>query len=189
MDKLKNNFLVELFLYFLKFTKKNSAKKLFNINTSKTPGYSELKTLVDAIEPVGGAEIENYIFGANAQAVASRISQLAGGENYLFIDFGEINCHVDGKGNYKDSSRIAATVAFRARKFSTDTIEQALYFNHSLELITQIRRIMMQEQRCIPWLDKISPSHELLPFVSEEMGSIGWSLIFTRESSDSFHAK
>jgi len=52
-----------------------------------------------------------------------------------------------------------------------------------------IRNKMITEQRGHPWLKDISNNHTFVPFVSPEMSSIGWTILFNREAYDSFEAK
>lgn len=45
---------------------------------------------------------------------------------------------------------------------------------------------MIEDQRCHPWLKDLSQDHT---FVSKEMSSVGWTLMFDRDSYDSFSVK
>ena len=134
-------------------------------------------------------DIENYIFGANLEAIKQRVNNIVAGTDFLFVDFGEIDCATDSSNRLTDTTRLAITVAYRMKSFSADLIEQTLAFSHSFEKLILIRNQMISEQGNHPWLKDLSRNHTLLPFISEEMTSIGWSLMFNREGYDSFGAK
>lgn len=184
-----DDFLIQLFLYFAKFPKKEGVLELFNVGSSSMDGYTQLRSTVQSLQGPPLTDIDNYIFGANFDAVTQRVNNIPSGSCYLFVDFGEIDCHTDRSNRMADSSRLAITVAYRIKAFSVDLIEQTLAFNHSLQKIAAIRNTIYRDQRCTPWLKTLSPAHQFLPFVSREMSSIGWSLMFTRESFDTFDAK
>lgn len=184
-----HNYLIELFLYFAKFPQRDGISPLFNVGSSSIDGYSQLQAQIMNMKEHSLMDIKNYIFGANIASVTSRINNITSGSDYLFVDFGEIDCSVDSKNTFHDSSRLAITVAYRLKNFSGDIIEQMLAYNHSLQKITDIRKRMYADQRCNVGLDMLSDTHQLLPFSSLEMSSIGWSLIFTREGHDTFNIK
>jgi hypothetical protein len=48
---------------------------------------------------------------------------------------------------------------------------------------------MINDQRCRPWLEDISKNHIFVPFISKELSSVGWTMLFNREGYDSFWAK
>jgi hypothetical protein len=185
----QNNLITDLFLYFARFPKREGIYPMFNTGTSSVPGYAELRQSINELSEHSLTDIKNYVFGTNLEAVLQRVNNINAGEDFLFVDFGEIDCNKDTSNRMTDSARIAINVAYRARNFSIDLIEQALAFSRTFDSLIAIRNKMFAEQRCIPWLKHISDEHSLVPFVSKEMGSVGWTMIFSRESFDSFRAK
>ena len=111
------------------------------------------------------------------------------GEDYLFVDFGEIECSTDQRNRMIDSARLAVTVAFRVSDFSADIIEQMLYFDASLQKISEIRNMILSVQQEHPWLKDVSKNHTFVPFVSPDFASIGWTMLFNRDGYDSFGMK
>lgn len=186
---IPNNILIDLFLYFARFPKREGIFPMFNTGTSEISGYTELRQLINVLPEHSLTKIENYIFGASFEAVMARVNNIASGSDYLFVDFGEIDCSTDKLNRMTDSARLAISVAYRLKSFSSDLIEQALAFSHAFNKLVFIRNKMIEEQRCYPWLKDISVSHTFVPFVSKEMSSVGWTLMFNREGYDSFGAK
>ncbi len=183
-----NNILIELFTYFARFPKRDGILPLFNVGESAIPGYNELKNKVENLDHHSLTPIDFYIFSSNEEAVLSRVNNIAARSTFLFVDFGEVVCDVDSKNRNIDSARLAITVAYRMKTFSGDLIEQTLAFAKTLDLLLFIRNKMIEEQQCHRWLKHISDNHTLVPFLAKNLSSIGWSLIFNRESFDSFDA-
>ena len=186
---IPNNILTDLFLYFARFPKRAGIYPLFNAGVSDISGYKELRLMVDAMPEHSLTKIENYIFGASFDAVMARVNNIASGSDYLFVDFGEIDCGTDNSNRMTDSAHIAITVAYRLKSFSADLIEHTLAFSHAFNKLVFIRNKMIYDQCCHPWLKNLSKNHTFVPFVSKEMSSVGWTLMFNRDGYDSFGAK
>jgi len=184
-----NNIITDLFLFFARFPQHEGIYSMFNVGTSRVPGYNELRQAVDEMEQRNLTKIKHYVFGSDFEAVRTRVNNIPAGDDYLFVDFGEIDCATDSVNRKTDALRLAATVAYRLKDFSIDLVEQSLVFSHALQTLTGIRRIMIDEQCQHPWLKNLSKKHELAPFVSPEMSSIGWTMYFSREGFDTFGVK
>ena len=159
------NIIIDIFSYFAKFPKREGIYPLFNVDNSTMPGYESLRDMIASMETHSLTSIQYYIFGANLEAIGNRVNNIP-----------------------TDSSRLAITVAFRLKNFSIDLVEQTLAFSHSLESIVSIRNTMIIDQKCHSWLKFLSDNHSFVPFVSEKLSSIGWTLYFNREAFDSFEA-
>lgn len=179
--------LIDIFLYFARFPKREGIYPMFNVGNSNIPGYDRLKELIDEMPEHSLTDINNYIFGSNLEAISSRVNNIS--NDYLFVDFGAIDCGTDSSNRMHDSAQLAITVAYRMKSFTADLIEQALAFNSSLHKLTAIRNTMIAEQRCRPWLKNVSEKHTFMPFISKELSSVGWTMLFNREGYDSFGAK
>ena len=162
---------------------------MFNVGTSDIPGYNELRQAVDEMPQRNLTKIKHYVFGANIDAVRTRVNNIPTGEDYLFLDFGEIDCATDSRNRMTDSARLSISVAYRLKDFSIDLAEQTLAFSHALHTLTGIRNMMIDEQCQHPWLKNLSKKHELLPFVFPEGSSVGWTMYFNREGYDTFGVK
>lgn len=186
---ITNNLLIDLFLFFARFPKREGIYPMFNVGDSVIHGYSDLRLRIDNLQEHSITDIENYIFGANLEAIKQRVNNIVAGTDFLFVDFGEIDCATDSSNRLTDSARLAITVAYRMKSFSADLIEQTLAFSNSFSKLISIRNKMISEQQVHPWLKDLSRNHTFLPFISEEMTSVGWALMFNREGYDSFGAK
>lgn len=179
--------LIDIFLYFARFPKIEGIAPMFNVGTSKIPGYTELRQMIASLPEHSLTDINNYIFAPNLEAVKARVNNIS--DDYLFVDFGEIECVTDSSNRMTDQARLAVTVAYKMSDFASDIIEQALAFNSTLKKLATIRNMMIEEQKCRPWLKNISKNHTFVPFVSKDLSSVGWTILFNREGYDSFEAK
>lgn len=74
---------------------------------------------------------------------------------------------------------------------AADLVEVALATDLTLELTARLRQLLIADtygDRC-PWLNPISDKHDIVPFVSSEFKSVGWTLMFTTTASDLFDVK
>lgn len=182
---MNETLLIELFLYYSQYVVKTGILPLFNKGRSDIPGYDILKNKVyDIPDNNRLSELENYVFGPNFEAVSSRVNNITG--YYLFVDYGEIECSTDKSNRNTDSARLGITIAYKLKEFSGDLIEQLLVSDHTLELLVRIRNKMINDQRERYWLKDISKNHTLVPFVSKELSSTGWTILFNREAYDTF---
>lgn len=184
---MNTTIITELFLYFARFVQKEGVLNFFNLGASPDPAYEELKQKIEALPEHSLLGIQDYAFGANLQAVRERVNNIH--DNYLFVDFGEIDCGVDRFNRFFDNSKLAVTVASRLTTFTGDLVTQAIAFDRNLQLISDVRNTMIRDQAAHPWLKDCSLSHTFVPFVSPELLSIGWTLMFSRDGYDSFAAK
>lgn len=166
---------------------KERGLNFFNLGASPDPGYKDLRQKIEAFPEHSLLDIQDYAFGANLQAVRERVNNIH--DNYLFVDFGEIDCGVDRFNRFFDNSKLAVTVASRLTTFTGDLITQTIAFNRNLQLISDVRNTMIRDQAAHPWLKDCSLSHTFVPFVSPELLSIGWTLMFSRNGYDSFGTK
>ena len=178
--------LIDIFLYFARFPKREGIYPMFNSGVT-TSDYIDLKKKINDMPEHSLTDINNYVFAANFEAIRARVNNIS--NDYLFVDFGEIECATDSSNRMHDQTSLAVTVAYRLNDFSADLVEQALAFNSSLHKLANIRNIMINEQRCRPWLKDVSKNHTFVPFIAKELSSIGWTMLFNREGYDSFGAK
>lgn len=183
-----NTFLIELFLFFARYPRKEGILPLFNVGRSDLTTYDELKKKVEALTPHSlSPEIGSYVFGSNFDAVKNRVNNLTG--SYLFVDYGEIECDTDSANRMQDAARLAITVAYRLKNFSSDLVEQILISDFCLTQLAAIRNDMLKAQREQYWLKNLSYNHTFAPFISKELESIGWTMLFDRKAFDTFGAK
>ena len=180
---MKTNIITETMLYFAKFPKREGVLDMFNKGSSDVDGYRQLKEKVEQLPTDCIMEIDDFVFGATLEAVSDRIRKLH--NNYLFVDFGEIDFATDRWNRETDSMKMAVSVATRLTEFSSDLVEQALAFDRNLELLNDIRNKMIEDQKTHPWLKNISLSHTIVPLTSPQLQSIGWTMIFAREGFQS----
>ena len=74
---------------------------------------------------------------------------------------------------------------------SADMVECAIVSDATLQLLVQVRQQLLidSHSEAYPWLERISGSHDIIPFVAPELKSLGWTLMFESEASDLFNVK
>lgn len=179
--------IISIFQYFAQFPLRAGVLSLFANGRSDMHQYDTLlASLSNATIHSRIPEIQHYVFGQDYESVKSRIDQISG--TYLFIDYGDIDSSRDKNNSISDTVKMAATIACKISSKS-DLVEQAIVSSDTLQLANQLRALMHRDQSSHPWLKELSDHQEVVPFVSKEFSSVGWSIIFTREAADMFDLK
>lgn len=180
--------ILDLLKYFARFPKKEGVISMFANGSSDFVQYAELIGYVRNLpEPVMPG-LENLVFGQSYEYVKRRVDNITG--NYLFVDFGEFKSSRDTHNSILDSQKLAATIAMKVSD-SADMVETAIASEITLSLLAELRKRLILDSRSedLPWLDKISAGHDIIPFVSSEFKSIGWTLMFSSTATDLFNVK
>lgn len=180
--------ILDLFKYFARFPKKEGVISMFANGSSDFVQYAELIGYVRNLpEPVMPG-LENLVFGQSYEYVKRRVDNITG--NYLFVDFGEFTSSRDTHNSILDSQKLAATIAMKVSD-SADMVETAIASEITLSLLAELRKRLILDSRSedLPWLDKISAGHDIIPFVSSEFKSMGWTLMFSSAATDLFNVK
>lgn len=180
--------ILDLFKYFARFPKKEGVISMFANGSSDFVQYAELIGYVRNLpEPVMPG-LENLVFGQSYEYVKRRVDNIIG--NYLFVDFGEFTSSRDTHNSILDSQKLAATIAMKVSD-SADMVETAIASEITLSLLAELRKRLILDSRSedLPWLDKISAGHDIIPFVSSEFKSMGWTLMFSSAATDLFNVK
>ncbi len=181
--------LLESLLYFSRFPLREGVLSMFsNGSSSAFPAYASLMEDIRRLPPPLIPEIEGFVFGQSIERVRRRVDSLTG--TYLFVDFGEYASSLDSRGSIVDTQRMAATVAVKLTD-SADLVETAIATDLTLGLLARLRRLLIDDSRrgLPPWMSRISDRHDIVPFVSPELKSVGWTLMFTVTAADLFGAK
>lgn len=184
---MNHSLITQLMLYFAKFPQREGVLKIFNKGSSNIAGYSDLRRSVNQLAVHSLLPIDDYVFGANLNAVRTRVTSIH--SNYLFVDFGDIDFDRDRFSRESDTMSLAVSVGTKLKDFSSDLVEQALAFDHNLVLLNAIRTQMKEDQKTHPWLKDIEVGHTFVPLVAEQLFSVGWTMIFTRKGYESLGPK
>lgn len=180
--------ILSLLKYFAKYPQKAGVLSMFANGESTMIGYADLithiKHLPDPIIP----EIESYVFGQSHDTVKKRVDTITG--TYLFVDFGEFSSRRDSRNSVLDTQKLAVTIATKISD-TADMVEEAIASNMTLHVLSKLRRHLISdaETRVVPWMEDLSPNHDIIPFVSPEFKSIGWTIMFDISASDVFGMK
>lgn len=181
------NPILDLFKYFARFPAREGVLSIFLNGSSSYGQYAELKTYVESIAEPYVPEIGSLVFGQDLTDVKRRIDSITG--NYLFIDFGEFSS-TQLHNSFTETQKLAVTVADKVPD-SADMVECAIVSDATLQLLVQVRQQLLidSHSEAYPWLERISSSHDIIPFVAPELKSLGWTLMFESEASDLFNVK
>lgn len=179
--------ILDLFKYFAQFPAQEGVLSIFLNGSSSYGQYAELKDYVRSISDPYVPEIGSLVFGQDLAEVKRRIDSITG--TYLFVDFGEFTS-TRLHNSFTDTQKLAVTVAEKVPD-SADMVEYAIVSDKTLQLLTKVRERLLidSHSEACPWLERVSGSHEIIPFVAAELKSLGWTLMFESEASDLFNVK
>lgn len=178
--------LLDLFTYFAKFPASAGVTKgIATKGKSRMEEYATmLSTLGNMQEKELVPEIENYVYGQSFDELKQRIDKLTG--SFLFVDYGEVDMQSDGRRSFECTQRIAVTVAMKLPNTS-DMLERIIANDRTLQMLSKIHaRIMADAERDeLYWMDRESITNcEIIPFVSAELQSYGWTLMLSAKGAD-----
>lgn len=178
--------LLDLFTYFAKFPA--SAGITRGIATKGESSMEEYATVLGELSNMQEKElvpeIENYVYGQSFDELKQRIDKLT--DSFLFVDYGEVDMQSDGRRSFECTQRIAVTVAMKLPNTS-DMLERIIANDRTLQMLSKIHaRIMADAEREeLYWMNRDSVANcEIIPFVSAELQSYGWTLMLSATGAD-----
>ena len=178
--------LLDLFTYFAKFPASEGITR--GIATKGESSMEEYATVLGELSNMQEKElvpeIENYVYGQSFDELKQRIDKLTG--SFLFVDYGEVDMQSDGRRSFECTQRIAVTVAMKLPATS-DMLERIIANDRTLQMLSKIHaRIMADAEREeLYWMDRDSVANcEIIPFVSAELQSYGWTLMLSATGAD-----
>jgi hypothetical protein len=181
--------ILKLFEYFAAFPARKGVIDSFTNGRSNLPFYNNLLDRIKQLPEAGRLpDIKSYVFGSDLDTVKRRVDAIAG--TYLFIDFGDIESDRDARNSITDTFYIAATVAAKVAG-TMDIIERAIISDITLTLANRLRAHIAADSAAdsSPWLQELSNRQSIIPFISPELQSVGWSILFTSAAADMFNLK
>lgn len=178
--------LLDLFEYFAKFPASAGVTKgIANKGESSMEEYATvLKVIKEMPEKELVPEIENYVYGQSFDELKQRIDKLTG--SFLFVDYGEVDMQSDGRRSFQCTQRIAVTVAIKLPA-NADMLERVIANDRTLQMLSKVHaRILADvETEGLYWMDRESiTTCEIIPFVSAELQSYGWTLMLNATGAD-----
>lgn len=178
--------LLDLFTYFAKFPTSEGITK--GIATKGESSMEEYATVLGELSNMQDKElvpeIENYVYGQSFDELKQRIDKLTG--SFLFVDYGEVDMQSDDRRSFECTQRIAVTVAMKLPNTS-DMLERIIANDRTLQMLSKIHaRIMADAEREeLYWMNRDSVANcEIIPFVSAELQSYGWTLMLSATGAD-----
>lgn len=177
--------IADLFLYFAQFPDKANIKAMATMGRSAMAGYKQLLDALDQLPDTSRVpEIENYVYGQTFEDIQQRLDRLMG--TFLFADYGGFSIQPIGQRSIDVSEQIAVTVAMRMGE-RTDLMERMLASNQTLHLLNRVYAWMIADAEAgdLEWLHREHVDRaEIVPFVSPELHSTGWTLMIDATAPD-----
>lgn len=178
--------LLDLFTYFAKFPQNSGI-----IRGIATKGESSMEEYATTLDILGKMEekelvpeIQNYVYGQSFDELKQRIDKLTG--SFLFVDYGEVDMQDDGRRSFECTQRIAVTVAQKLSS-NADMLERVIVNDRTLQMLSKVHACIMAdvETEGLYWMDRESITNcEIIPFVSAELQSYGWTLMLSAKGAD-----
>ncbi len=177
----------ELLLYFARFLDRQVVLDTFRNGSSADPEYAALQTQIMAMPEHGRMTgIRHLAFGDSIDKVRRTINGFSA--PFLFVDYGTITSTQDRKESWIDTLQVAITVAAKISD-QADLMEEQLLSDRTLTLLNGMRAWMVADSQEYGWLRLMSDRHQMDPFVSPELKSIGWTLTFSIDAQDLLNVK
>lgn len=179
--------LLDLFKYFATFPKReNVLKGIANKGESSMGEYAKMVETIKNLPGEDGIvpQIENYVYGQSFEELKERLSKLVG--SFLFVDYGEVDMQSDGRRSFECTQRIAVTVAMKLPA-THDMMERLIANERTLQMLSQVHAHLMAdaEMDMLCWMDRDSVTTcEIVPFVSAELQSYGWTMMLNATGAD-----
>lgn len=180
--------ILQLFKYFARYPQKQGVLSMFINGESPYTEYAELLEYVNHLPDPLLPDIGSFVFGQSYDDVKKRVDCITG--SYLFIDFGEFTSNRDSHNSISDVQKLAVTIAMKVPD-NADIMEVCIASDKTLFQLVSCRKKLIEdsEQKLLPWGGKITDQQDIVPFVSPEFKSIGWTLMLTSETPDLFNVK
>lgn len=132
--------------------------------------------------------VAHYVFGSDEQSLREQVAKL--GSYYMFVDYGGFSSDVDKNNRIADSFECAVTIAMPVGASIVSYDDILTYQIATFNMISELRKAMLADQRGVAVLQYLSPKHQISPFVAPDMcRSIGHTLYFKLEGLDMLGAK
>lgn len=179
--------ITDIIKYFSKYPERAGVLHMFVNSTSDMAGYNALKAYVQDLPEHGVIpDIQYMAVGQSMESLTGFLNSITGCVTYLLVDFGEINSSKNNKNTISDTMKMAVTVAMRVPD-GMDIIEESIASANTLELTNRLRAHLMRDSRdkvLGSWFDLFDGRHDLVPFVTKELQSIGWTIMFNASATD-----
>ncbi len=180
--------ILALIKYFAKFPTKAGVQKMFVRGESPLSAYATLLAYVNALPDVSVMpDIENFVVASSLEKVKGFVSGFRGVQTYLMLDYGEIASGADQRNSIQDTMRLAVTVACHIDN-NADLVEDNIASNTTLDLANRLRAHIMADSRNRALghgiQEIIAGAHQLVPFESKELQSVGWTIAFSLDATD-----
>ncbi len=180
--------ILDLIKYFARYPSKEGVLKMFVRGESAFPEYASLLNYINTLpEQSLMPEIENYVVASSLDKVKGYISNFRGVKTYLMLDYGEISSVPDSRDSIQDNMGLAITVACHLDN-SADLVEDNIASDTTLAIANRLRAQVMADSRNQALghgiKDIIAGAHQIAPFESKELQSVGWTIAFSMNATD-----
>jgi len=182
---LHPNILREAFLYFAKFpVLEGVVSSIFRTGNPAVAGYADLKNQVLALNPNSlVSDIRNFLFSSNDEKLKQSIEDTPG--IFMLLDYGQLSCSQDQLKRLNDEIEFGIIIARKIDATKFDLAEIILMQDELLNLMRQVRAIMIEDSKCHPFVKQINFPHQINPWYARELqNATGFSMTFSKTGID-----
>lgn len=179
--------ILDLLKFFARYPRKSGVLENFKSSNSSIAHYDALRAYVDSLNDDGLMPgIQSFIFGVSLDDVKHRVESAKG--MYIMVDYGDIHSEHTKINSIEDTASMAVTLACKVPS-TLNSIEKALVADQTLSAISELRVRIEMDNEAPSFMTSLSKTHQIVPFISGELHSIGWTLMYTFEGSDLLNFK
>ncbi len=175
----------EAFLYFAKFPQMSGVlSSMFRTGKTSVEGYSELQTLVAALNPSSLVpEILNFLFSSNEDKLKAEIEDTKG--VFMLLDYGQLDSSIDSIRRRNDQFEMGIIIARKLTPADYDMAEILLIQDQLLNIMRQVREQMILDSKCHPFVKQLELPHRVNPWYARELANAtGFSMMFSKSGID-----
>jgi len=183
--QLHPTILREAFLYFAKFPKLEGViSSIFRTGNPAVDGYADLKNQVSALNPNSLIpDIRNFLFSSNEEKLKQSIEDTAG--TFMLLDYGQLSCSQDQIKRLNDEIEFGIIIARKIDSAKFDLAEIIIMQDELLNMMRQVRAIMIEDSKYHPFVKQISFPHRISPWYARELqNATGFSMMFSKTGID-----
>ena len=178
---LHPSLLKEAFIYFAKFPLiAGVISSMFRMGNTSVPGYGDLKTEVNAINPNSLIpEILNFLFSSNEDKLRAEIEDTKG--IFMLLDYGQLSSSIDSIKRKNDTFELGIIIAQKLKPEDYDMAEILLIHDQLLNTMRKLREVMFADTICSPFVKQLSLPHQINPWYARELANAtGFSMTFSK---------
>lgn len=175
--------ITEDILYYAKFPAKTGVLKNFKRSNNPSADYTSLKSQVEALPDTSLIpEIEDFLFSTNEEVVAERIRNIK--SYFMLFQYGIVRSPAPGRSGARNTTMASSLIIARQHsKNATDTVEEMLHMEKTLQFIVQVANQMKTDNKTLFCAaDRFAENSIDIAPVEPALiyGCVGWVMTFNK---------